>query len=607
MSTTMNFFEHQDDARRRTGQLVVLFVVGVVATIAATYLTLVLFWKGSGFLQAMHAVEGTPRVVSWFEPELLLGIGGGVVALVGLGSWHRMRKLAEGGSVVAEGLGGVLVPSDTQAPQARRLLNIVEEMAIASGLPVPRVYVLPEESGINAFAAGLELEGAAIGVTQGALDALDRAELQGVIAHEFSHILNGDMRLNTRLIGVLAGLTLIGVAGRLLLHGSSRGRRSSGWGIVAGFALMAVGGLGLLFGRLIKAAIGRQREFLADASAVQFTRDNTGIGGALRKIAGDSRLRAVDAEETSHLFFGAAMDGLLDTHPPIDERIRRVGVAYQALGRSQPGRSAGPENAINERFAESRWPKAFRRNAQGSMGFASFTGRAGEVALDRAQRQLSELPPLLRVATRSGLDAAALALAMVLDAAARERLESGLRLQAECMAELLAKRPRGDWLPLLELAAPNLRGASEQQRAWLLTEVAKAPAPRDPLDWALRHYLQRQLGGGPEPSPTRLEGQASAVLALLGRAGHPASEEDAREAYAEGMLHLGFAAPTLPEPTYAEADSALAALERQPRAHERVLEACAITALHDALVTTEERDCLRAISLALGAPMPAFA
>ncbi len=238
-------------------------------------------------------------------------------------------------------MGGTLVPADVQDPLRRRLRNVVEEMAIASGVPVPEIYVLEEESGINAFAAGFTPSDAAVAVTRGTLELLDRDELQGVIAHEFSHILNGDMRLNIRLMGVLFGIMVLGLIGRLIVRGghhtsiiSSRRDRGAPVALVIGLGLMVVGGIGVFFARVIKAGISRQREYLADASAVQFTRQSSGIANALKKIGGYSEgslIKSADPEEVSHMLFGtgARFCSLFATHPPLVARIQALDPSFR--------------------------------------------------------------------------------------------------------------------------------------------------------------------------------------------------------------------------------------------------------------------------------------
>jgi Zn-dependent protease with chaperone function len=359
MST--NFFENQDAARRNTKRLVTLFCLAVIAIAGMLYLLAVLL---TGVEQPDPSTGQTVISPLWWQPDLALGVAIATVVVVGGGSLYKIAQLRGGGAVVAEALGGALIPPGTRDSDERRLLNVVEEMAIASGIPAPPAYLLKDEQGINAFAAGFAPSDAVIGVTRGCVQKLSRDELQGVIAHEFSHILSGDMGLNIRLMGVIHGILIIGIIGYFLLRSSlysGSGRRSSsrdnsGMAIVAaGLGLMVIGFLGTFFGNLIKASVSRQREFFADASAVQFTRNPDGIAGALKEIAGyegGSILANPNAPEASHLYFSQGLRGglqmLFATHPPLEERIRRLDPSWQAgtrPARSRAGRAAATGTA----------------------------------------------------------------------------------------------------------------------------------------------------------------------------------------------------------------------------------------------------------------------
>jgi len=325
----MDFFDRQEKARRNTKLLVVYFVLGVALLIASVYLAALLIFAGVG--SGHHRFSDAPIHFALWNPKLFFGVVVGTLAVISIGSISKTAELAQGGSAVAEMLGGRLVNSSTTDPDERKLLNVVEEMALASGVPVPHVYVLDNERGINAFAAGHSTSDAVVTVTRGCMTVLKRDELQGVIGHEFSHILNGDMRLNLRLMGMIFGILCLAVVGRVLLQvrsGSSRDRNPLP---LVGRALLLIGWIGMVFGRLIQAAVSRQREFLADASSVQFTRNPAGLSGALQKIGGlsyGSKLEAAHAGEASHMFFGNGMGeslfGLMDTHPPLEERIERL-------------------------------------------------------------------------------------------------------------------------------------------------------------------------------------------------------------------------------------------------------------------------------------------
>ena len=379
-----DFFENQDAAQRNTSRLVWLFGLAVIA-IAVTLYALAVVVTG---VQGQDPRTGALQVdLAWWNPELLSGVAIGVLIVVGGGSLYKISQLRAGGKVIAEQLGGRLLHPDTTDPHERILLNVVEEMAIASGTPTPPVYLLPDEQGINAFAAGFSPNDAVVGVTRGAVLALSRDELQGVIAHEFSHILNGDMRLNIRLMGVLHGILIIGIIGYFLMRSamfSSMGRRSrDNNGMIflgLGIGLIVIGSLGTFFGNWIKASVSRQREYLADASAVQFTRNPLGIAGALKRIGGfaeGSKLASPNAPEASHLFFGQALRGGLSsifaTHPPLGERIKRLDPSFQG---------------DFESYATSA--------AEGTAGVAGLAPGAGEarpVSVENAVRDIGQPTP----------------------------------------------------------------------------------------------------------------------------------------------------------------------------------------------------------------------
>jgi Zn-dependent protease with chaperone function len=335
----MNFFQAQEQARKRTRWLVLWFTGGVIGTVTCLFAVVV---AGTEFLKQEHAWEGD----WWNHPSALWTAVIGMFIIM-VGSAYKLQQLSAGGSVIALDLGARPIDLSSRAPMERQLLNVVEEMAIASGIPVPQVWVMDDERSINAFAAGTEPANAVIGVSRGCLEQLSRDELQGVVAHEFSHILNGDMRLNVRLIGWVFGLLMIAMLGRGLMASIRYIRVSSSRDnngniplilalMAAGFCLWLIGSLGVLFGRIIQSAVSRQREFLADASAVQFTRNPTGIAGALKKImvGGNSRLRTPAASEAAHLFFSRGVSGFFQqwfaTHPPLDERIRAIDRSWTA-------------------------------------------------------------------------------------------------------------------------------------------------------------------------------------------------------------------------------------------------------------------------------------
>ena len=318
----MRFFEHQSQARSATKRMLVLFAVSVfvVAACASAGVSLVLLWMSSSLMFGSAA---------WLKISLVVFV---ITSLtICLSSLYKVLSLRGGGDVVAQQSGGTLVPTSTQDPNLRRLRNVVEEMAIASRTPVPSIYVLENEQSINAFAAGFSPHNAAIGITRGALTHLNRSELQAVIGHEFSHILNGDMRLNIVMMGVIHGLLALHIAGQFIMRHSGGSRNKDVTALVLiGGVLFFMGWIGMICGRLIKANVSRHREYLADASSVQFTRHPEGLASALKKVAGGIRGSEIDnpvaREQLSHMFFGKSFihGGWWDTHPPIMERIKRL-------------------------------------------------------------------------------------------------------------------------------------------------------------------------------------------------------------------------------------------------------------------------------------------
>ena len=342
----MDFFGAQDAARRQTAWLVLLFALAAIGLVVITSLfILFVFGLFGGTLSVSHLQEG--GLLGRIDWPAFAGIALVVALIVAGGSLYKVLILSRGGAAVAEALGGRILAPDSEDPEARRVLNVVEEMAIASGTPVPSVYLLAHEAGINAFAAGLTPVDAAIGLTQGAVTHLSRDQLQGVIAHEFSHIVNGDMRLNLRLAGLLHGILLIGLIGRVLVQAGGRGgggkSRDRAAFAALGMGLMVTGFTGTLFANLIKASVSRQREFLADAAAVQFTRNPQGIAGALKRIGATSVhgiLSHPRAPEMSHAYFATGVRTFLGrlsaTHPPLESRIRRLDPRWNGRFEAEP-------------------------------------------------------------------------------------------------------------------------------------------------------------------------------------------------------------------------------------------------------------------------------
>src|SRR5262245_17112888 len=425
----MDFFARQAATRRQSRWMVVLFLIAVAAIVVAidfvvvTAVAILQLQDDGGLLASQDLSLSRYPVVIVLTTIVVLGT-------IGVSSLVRTGSLAAGGSKVAEQLGGTRVGADTADPLRRRLRNVVEEMAIASGVPVPQVYVLEREAGINAFAAGYSPANAAITVTRGALVNLNREELQGVIAHEFSHVLNGDMRLSTRLIGLLFGLTVIAMVARTILRvGPRSAGRKGGGGLaviyVAALIVLALGWIGLFFGRLIQAAVSRNRESLADASAVQFSRNPTGLRNALVKIGAlgiGSRFSDADAEEVAHLLFAEGVPRLFATHPPLLERIRELDPRFQASEFDEVRKRMNEERAMAGEAAEGDAPAVPPRPSplEGAVALApaavaSLVANPGEEHVQQAQAMLASLPASFRQAARDPLRATALFLALAID------------------------------------------------------------------------------------------------------------------------------------------------------------------------------------------------
>jgi Zn-dependent protease with chaperone function len=640
-----DFFDRQDAARRGTARLVILFALAVLAIVASIYLILALVF---GYLNA----DPRTGAIDWgrgFDPELLLlsVVGTGIV--VGGGSLFKIAQLRGGGRVIAEQLGGRLVSPDTTDLTERTLMNVVEEMAIASGTPVPPVYLMEHEDGINAFAAGFTPSEAVIGVTRGAAERLSRDELQGVIAHEFSHILNGDMRLNIRLIGLLHGILLIGMIGYFVLRMtafSGRGRRSSRDSgnplplLAIGAGLAIVGFFGTFFGNLIKAAVSRQREFLADAAAVQFTRQPSGIAGALKKIGGasaGSSIRSPNAPEASHMFFGRATSGLnamFSTHPPLPTRIRRIEPDWDGqFVESTPAPAATAPSAPRRPQRAPGFPFPFPGGgAAATAGLAGAMAHIGEPStrhIDYAAQLLRNLPAAITMAAHEPYGARAVVYALLLDRDPEMRRRQLHQLQGAAdpgvFEETLRLVPaitgldRAARLPVVEIAIPALRTLAIDDYRRFKRNVAmliEADARLELFEWALQrvllHGLDEHHGEASRPGHgsralATLQPPCEVLFSALARAGH-ADERGAEAAFQQAWRILDLPGTRLLEDAEAGFDALDRALEElaeaAPKAKRRILEAAAACIAADRQVTVAEGELLRAIAASLGVPMP---
>lgn len=607
----MDFFAAQDHARRTSRLLVLWFMLAVAGIIATVYLTLVV-------ALGLGAAEYEAQPVSLWDPELLLLTAAGVGGIILLASTYKVIALSRnGGPAIAEELGGRLVSRSTADPLERRLINVVEEMALASGIPAPPVYVLDAEQGINAFAAGSKVTEAVVAVTRGTLEQLSRDELQGVVAHEFSHILNGDMRLNLRLIGVLHGILLLTLAGRVLMRSARGSDRGAAPFIMAGLALVVVGYLGVFFGKLIKAGVSRQREYLADASAVQFTRNPAGISGALKRIAGiGSEIHHPRAEEASHMFFGSSahFSRLLATHPPIETRIKRIDPSFNATAAGGPGTStAGATPAGVTAFSAS--------------GFADGVGNVAPEHMTYAHQLIEELPePVVNALHQPGsARAVVFALLISRDADVRDaqlsivekEFGASIRDESRTHAQWLHTQGSAIRLPLIDLALPTLSELSTEAREQVL-EAAEKLIAADRRTSLFEYVLRRLLHAGLRPtrgsratavSLKTLKADTARLLGLLARAGGT-SATAAAEAFAastaiaplEGPWDMASASEAL---NVRELDRMLSHLAgTRSEFRRKLVEACATAIMHDGKVTPTEAELLRAVCQAFDCPTP---
>jgi len=602
----LNFFEHQELARRNTRVLVLLYALAVVAVVAAVTAVI-----AGAYLYARATEQPGPVSLAAVPPALLWGGALGTLALILAVTAVQSARLGGGGEAVAKMAGARPVSPETRDPLERRLLNVVEEMAIAAGVRVPKVYVMAGEPGINAFAAGTEVSNAVVAVTRGTLETLNRDELQGVVGHEFSHILHGDMRLNLRMIGVLAGIVFIGSLGRFAMRAVGRGgggRRNGAAAVFAvGLALFIIGYTGLFFARLIKAAIARQREFLADASSVQYTRNPEGIAGALDQIRASARGALIEgrsAEELSHMYFGESvrlwLSGIFATHPPLEERIRRVHPGFvpsQYRGRRAPAApQPGADDARRRRAAEGVLAtavlasQAWGRTPQAS---AQLVGALDADKVGYAQRLLESLPEEQREALRHPQKAKAAVLDLLRPQGEGARLGPALHL------------------PVVDLALPALKELDEREKKAFLAaaEGAIRADQRVSLhEFVLLTLLRHQLApGAPVKGGKRIEAlrdESLALLSLIAHAGHA----DTAAAFNAGVAQLGLRDAALLPRDRITPEAAGEALDRlrglAPLAKALLVQAMFAVATADGTIRLGEAELLRLAGAVLDCPLP---
>jgi Zn-dependent protease with chaperone function len=638
-----DFFQRQDESRHRTTRLLLLFGLGVATLVGLIYLL-----AAFAFLY-MGASPDQPPPSLW-DPALFAAVAGCVLVVVTAGSLLKAAQLSAGGKAVALLLNGQEVLGTTTDLKERRLLNVVEEMAIAAGVPMPPVYLLPEK-GINAFAAGHAPGDVVVAVSHGCLTYLTRDELQGVVGHEFSHILNGDVRLSLRIVMLIFGILAISQIGFIIMRTAPRGRssndrRDSGAGVfLLGVGLYLLGMGGAFFGWLIQAAVSRQREFLADASAVQFTRNPGGIAGALKKIGGldvGSQIQNPHADEVSHMFLsdvfmGQRFSNLLATHPPLEERIRQLDPQFDGTYPEVKPVGVSAEEAKGPR--RGRLPRILPGMPQlpalavATMAdpAASHVGRVQPQHVDYATGLQSNLPEELRAAAQEAFSARALVYCLLLDPRPELRQTQLAQLGAGAeprdyqetlrLEQLVRQLPDAARLPLVDLALPALRQMSPQQHQVFRTQVTALLSAHNQVS-LFEYALHCMVAGSLDAqfkrrhpvvrykAPGQVVPQVATVLSLLAWEGHD-DLAASQTAFATGMkTYVGRDAPTyrlpprqeIPLQAFHEALQKLT--EAAPEIKRRVVAACAACIQADVQVTVREGELLRAICATLDCPMP---
>ena len=642
----MNFFAAQDQARKTSRRLVAAYIVATILIVAGV--TAIVSFALFSFTRAGY---GTYTVAGFFAQNWAIPVGVALLTTVFIlgASMYKKAALSSGGGTVARQVGGSLVPANVQDPLRRRLRNVVEEMAIASGVPVPEIYVLEEEGGINAFAAGFTPSDAAVAVTRGALELLERDELQGVIAHEFSHILNGDMRLNIRLMGVLFGIMALGLIGRLIIRGgyhtsvlTSRRDRGAPVVLTIGLGLAILGGIGMFFARIIKAGVSRQREYLADASAVQFTRQSDGIANALKKIGGYSQgslIREADPEEVSHMLFGAGskLFGVFATHPPLVDRIQALDPSFKEadfpnvkLREHRHHASAAHEATAG--FAGDV-TTAFASGGQRVLveTIAESVGQPENEHVEYAQQLRRSIPQSLYDAAHSPEFAYLLTIALVLDrsgrvierqfALARDQLGADRATLVHRYYDELAATSAEFRLPLLEIAFPALKRRPTQELSYLIslaTRMIEVDGEVDLYEYCFYRILMSSLGEAVDPSGGRrairarrsdLRSSTVGLLGVLADYGHD-DEAQKRAAYDAGISVLGewakqFEYSSDRNYTVATLNHGLdVLLGLNSKGKESLLRAISTTAAYDGRLSVTEAELIRAVCATLDCPLP---
>ncbi len=607
----MNFYEHQDRARKRTKIIVFLFIIAVLMIVAMVVIPV--------------------GLISEWSPGAIVISAVFCLLIVGISTLVKLGQLNGGGHVVAEMLGGTQLQRTNNNSSEQKVNNIVEEMAIASGMPVPPVYIL-EDTSINAFAAGWTPSDAVIGVTRGCIEQLNRDELQGVIAHEFSHISHGDMRINIRLIGVIFGIMALGITGwifvrhigPIILHTSSRSRSKEGAGgagiglaiILFGLFLVICGAIGTFFGRLIQAAVSRQREFLADASAVQYTRNPGGIGGALRQIGGiaEQYSLAKESGQCNHMFFSQAVSSIFASHPPISERVARIeGIDTASLPDQVDVQTSSGHEQIS--------------------GFSSTSVKTSvqeasairDKRIIRARFTINNISPLIRESLENSWSARLVMFSLLINAQDKKQqklLKSALSdnelVELQRLLLLVNKEEESSRLPMIDLASPALKQLSNKQQIVFtktLVDIIKSDAEVSRFEWVLVSVIKKHLTGnslqklskGANKKIRSLSSDVILVLSMLAYSGAE-NKEQAGIAFAHALNEVGLKDKEICGVNRCNMESVHSALISLCSLlfveKEKLLRACGVCVEHDGVITVAEAETIRAIGDVLDCPIP---
>lgn len=620
----MNFFEAQETARKNTGRLVVLFILSVAALILVTTTFISWFY----FHYISH--DGAPfSFEKYFYSPIFLDVSVVIFMLVGLGALYEYLQLSKGGQNVAEALGGRKLSPNSANEAEKRLLNVVEEMSIASGIVTPTVYML-EESSINAFAAGLTIDDAVIGITKGAVEKLDRNELQGVVAHEFSHIFNGDMRLNMNLSATLYGVTLIAMIGEFLVRHlrfsrSSNKKGGGGAVIMLGFGLLVIGYIGVFFASLIKASVSRSREYLADATAVQYTRYPAGIAGALKKILYyHSGIHSPSAKNYAHFYFAQGVSSLFATHPPLKERIHRIDRKWD--GKIPEYETSKKKVVFGEKEDRKAKQERFIQGAVTAAALAS-AGTMKEDEVKHAHDSVEKLDQAVREKLNDPLGAQAAILALFYEEGYKEAHFASFKEHSPYLllefASLVSKGVevyQKEALLIISLALYSLKGLSvEQYRTFdtLMQTFVDIDQKVSMYEWSLMYIIRRnlQMYFGERKVPKKLKhthigalkNELEIVFSMLMHDQYE-SEEAARRAYADVMRTIGAGAlqyrysDTISHEMF---ESAMKEIElAKPGVAKRIFEGVLHSVKVDSVVTPGENLFVHAMALLLQVPLP---